>query len=156
MCQQTGFAAVAWMPLLGMLVCRRKKTKNDDDENKEFLSAQEEEGRIKGYRDDCIIQFQMILVGSLSCQCCPSQHCGTLHVEVRFYPHFQLELIETLQQRVKFILAHKIWSVHQSIFLWKNVAHRLNDIRNHTLLLVLESGILEYYVSYFILGEIAI
>ena len=35
-----------WMPLLGLLVMQEEETKNDD-ENEEFVSAQEEEGRIK-------------------------------------------------------------------------------------------------------------
>ena len=70
----------------------------------------------------CTIDFQMFLVDSLSCQCCPSQDRGALQVEVQFFPHFQLELIETLQQHLKFTLAHEIWSVRHSIFPWKTVS----------------------------------
>ena len=92
------------------------------------MSAQEEEGRIKDYRGDCTIHFQMILVGSLSCQHHPSQDHGALQIEVQFFPHFQLELIETLQQHMKFILVHKIlWSVCQSIFPWKTVSTNQNS-----------------------------
>ena len=77
------------------------ETKNDDD-NKEFLSARSGRGRKnkKIIEMICTIDFQMLLVDRLSCQCCPSQDRGALQVEVQFFPHFRLELIETLQQHV--------------------------------------------------------
>jgi hypothetical protein len=116
------------MDAIARSLMQEEERKNDDENEEEFLSAQEEEGRIKDYRDDCTIHFKMFLVdSSLSCQCCPSQDCGALQVEAQFFPNFRLELIETLQQHVKFILAYMIWSVRQSIFPWKTVSTHQNS-----------------------------